>query len=290
MYTVLYRGKEKIISTSWNDLTKSEFLLACKLFGSINYSGRQWTEEEYYSAKCLLARKIIGIRYFEFFNMTAEELADIICVADFMNNPPDLSVNHFPSLIVGPHKLYGPEERLSSSSFDEFISADTYFVKMINSKDIDLAYKLIASLYRQKQKDIALKKRLGTWDGDTRQPFNSKLIESRAKLIKRYLKKKYVWAILYFYWGFRQNEVLRFENLFDKPPEDENKNQEPKQEKTGNQYGWAGTLLEISGQAFGNLKETSETNWFTVMVELSRQIDVEKKRELQRQRLANKKK
>ncbi len=49
--------------------------------------------------------------------------------------------------------------------------------------------------------------------------------------------------------------------------------------KVGNQYGWAGTLLEISGDKFGDVKATKRTYWFEVFIELSRQMDILKKRE-----------
>jgi len=47
--------------------------------------------------------------------------------------------------------------------------------------------------------------------------------------------------------------------------------------KSGNDYGWAGTLLDYSGDKFGDFEKTKTTDWLALFVEMSRQMDTKQK-------------
>lgn len=270
-YTIRIEDKEVVIPMKWDDLSKNEYLFLCKTFGNLITTAKNKTENferEYFAAKILMINKLAKIKFRTALKITASQYADMLPIVDFLDKKIDINKNHLPKIRVRCRTFYGPEVGLKFSSFLEFITADTYFINVQKSTDPLMMFKLIACLYRPKQSSISKKKRAGIWNGDMRQAFNDKMITQRAEFFQRHLSAETVQAIFYFYYGFRQKHVLHFKNLFEKPVEEEDN-----VKRVGNNYGWAGTLLEISGTKFGNISETGKSIWLDVFIELSRQMD-----------------
>lgn len=260
------------LPTSWNDLSKKDFLWIASTFSnliSLQSSDDESYANEYYASKILLINRLCKsvLSKRQALEVTAYQYADLLPITDFLDRSIDLDKQHLPHFWIRGRKFYGPSAGLRQSSFNEFINADTYFINIHKKKDPNLIYKLVASLYRPKQNQIRRKKKANTWNGDLRAPFNENMIDALAKFFEKHLPPEKAQAILYFYWGFRNKHVMQFENVFDEP-DDSNVI------RVGNNYGWAGTLLELSGDKFGNITQTGETNWFSVFVEMSRQIDI----------------
>jgi hypothetical protein len=273
--TIEINGKQLQLPTSWNDLSKSDFLWIAKKFQNLiglQNSNDETYAETYYATKILLVnrlcKKILSRR--QSLSITAYQYADLLPITDFLENEIDLDQQHIPFIRIRGRKYYGPQTGLHYSTFNEFISADSYFINIHKKQDPLLLFKLIACLYRPKQKGIKAKKRNQSWNGDIRSDFNENMIEARAKLFQKHLSPKTAHAILYFYWGFRNVHVMKFKNVFEEPAETTSEDVV----RVGNNYGWAGTLLELSGDKFGNIEETKGANWFSVFVEMSRQIDI----------------
>lgn len=273
-YTIQVDEKKVTLPTSWNELSKKEYLYCCTIFSElIKLEKEERTPDfakQYYAAKILMINKLAKISFRQSLKVTAAQYADLLPVVDFLDKKVNIDQNHLPKICVFGRLFYGPESGLKYSSFLEFISADSYFINLSKSKDPLTIYKLIACLYRPKQKQIRKKIKDGTFNGDMRQAFNVKMINRRANWFAKHMNQTTAQAILYFYWGFRELHVLRFKNLFDKPETDGDV------KMVGNNYGWAGTLLEISGDKFGNVDQTGESNWLDVFIELSRQMDKSK--------------
>lgn len=264
------------VPSSWNELSKSDFLWIVSKMKHLNQlEDPNAYENEFWATKILLInrliKKILPARLS--YRVTSYQYADLLPITDFLKDPINIDKQHIPSFRIWWRKYYGPTPGLRQSTFGEFINADTYFINISKKKDPDLIFKLIAVLYRPKQRLIWFKKLRQTWNGDIRADFNESMVESTAKHFKRHLSPEMAEAILFFYWGFRNVHVLKFENIFDEP---QNENHAI---RVGNSYGWAGTLLELSGDKFGNIEETRNANWFSVFVEMSRQIDIAKSKE-----------
>lgn len=275
-----YDKKEVIIPSDWNELTKKQYLFVCEKFADIITSPDKLTTEEYYASKVFLVRHFLQMSWSKFQHVTAEQIACILPYLEFLDSKEiTLNKNLVPSFRCFGIKYYGPKDRMKTSTMGELVSADTYFINSQKKSNPEMLYMLLATIYRPKQRFIWIKKYLGTWDGDMRQKFNSRSTENRSKFFKRFLHKKYCWAALYFYWGFRKHNVMAFRSLFAQPDED---GETDVREKSGNDYGWAGTLLEMAGDKFGDFKATENTNWFTLFVEMSRQMEESKKREMQK--------
>lgn len=276
---ITYKNKKIKAPESWNDLTRSQFLFLCDKFRGLISTDSEITldfVEDYYASRMLLTRKIIKMGWLDYRKVTASQHADLLVVTDFIQGELNLDKQHLPKIHVMGRIFYGPSKGLNQSSFGEFVAADSYFMNISKKQEISIMFKLIATLYRPKQQNIKGLKRAGLWNGDMRQDFNSNIVDARARFFEKYMSKKIAWAILYFYWGFRNTSVLRFENLFSEPEETEHV------KISGNRYGWGGTLLEMSGKVFGDLEATEKTNWITVFVELSRQVDIQKLREMKK--------
>ncbi len=255
---------------SWNDLSKKDYLYVCKLFGNLISNSANPDEKnhvnDYYAAKVLLINRFCKFRFRTALIVTASQYADLLPITNFLDKKVNIDQQHLPKIRIGLRTFYGPQAGLTTSTFAEFIAADTYFVQMATKTDPLLKYKLIASLYRRKRSGVKKEKRNGTWNGDYRQSFNDNSIEQMALFFQKRINPVYAQAIVYFYWGFREKHVLRFENVFEPP-----KNTKL---RVANNYGWVGTLLQLSGDKFGDIEKTGDTNWFTVLLELSRQLDI----------------
>lgn len=264
-------GRKKVnIPSDWNELTKKQYLFVCKVFAELLTKGEKISSSEFYGSKIVLLKYFLKMPLSKFQYVDAEQLACLLPLIEFLDKDITLNKNLVPSFYCLGFKYYGPKDEMDSSTMGEFVSADTYFIKSQNTHDELMMCKLIATLYRPKQRFIFIKKWLGIWDGDMRQKYNQATIERRALFFKRYLNSKYQWSTLYFYMGFRKHNVTTFTNLF---PKSTDANEKNVHKKIGNDYGWAGTILEMAGDKFGDLKKTEEVNWFTLFVEMSRQID-----------------
>lgn len=269
-YTVVYKKKSRVLPEAWNDLSKKEFFFCVDAIHALVESRKKLSDEDYvafyYATRVKMVNKLIGFSFRETLVITAAQYADLLPVVDFLEKEIDINQNHLSYFGLGLRRYYGPEVGLRTSTFLEFITVDTYFVNYFKNHDVKLLYKLVACLYRPKQKGIRRKTKNGEWNGDFRQDFNAKLITARAAYFEKHLSLSKAHAILYFYHGFRNVHVLKFKNLF-------NQEEEVDVKRVGNNYGWAGTLLEISGDKFGNIAETGNSNWMDVFIELSRQMD-----------------
>jgi len=275
-------GKEVLVPITWDGLDKKQLLTIGKYWPLI-YS--QTDEEElsnaYYISKCFVLKSLLKVNGRTFAKLDLDQVAVAFYeLMGFLNEAPDLNTQILPHFRLFGRKYIGPEAKLYSSSFNEMIVADTLYMKIAKG-ETNLLEELVATLYRPKmglfEMDEAKKNKF--WNGDKRKPFNEKRTKLLAKHFQKYLPVKYKWAIFYFYWGFRNTNVVVFENLF----------QEVKTnvKKTGNDYGWAGSLLELSGDKFGDFDKTSDTNWFTVFVEMSRRADHKSELERKRREQAN---
>jgi len=265
MNEITWNKKKYHFPENWNELSKKQFLTISKLLGGLLFE-EEVTEEDLYARRMIAFKKVMKIPLYRFKQIYSDEFVDLLKMFDFLKEI-DLDKQIISSVKVGNifnrQKLIGPKEGLKTSTFDEFILADTYFVNLSSKKDFDFAYLLFAIFYRPERKDLSEFKTSDEWNGDDREPFNTEKCKARIPFLKKYLPQEYLLATLYFYWGFRDKHLLGYTSLF--PPKDP---ETPKTKKTTNAYGWADTRLEISGEKFGSYKETGQENWRNIIFEM----------------------
>lgn len=288
MKKVIWDKKEIDFPESWDEMNEEQLLLVSKHLGGLLFQD-EVDEKELYAQRIIMLQKFLGLPLWKFKRVNNSQLVDLLALFDFLkkidlNEQLIPEIEYRPGIFGKKKKLYGPMKGMKSSTLDEFIMADTNFVKISAQQQFDFAYNLFAMLYRPEREDIEAFKASKDYNGDHREVFNSTKCNERVKMFKKSIPKEYIIAVMYFYWGFREKNLLIYKTLFPTPPKDENG--EPKKQVNAKpNYGWAATRLEISGGKFGNFKETGESNWRTVIFDMH--LREEKRIERERQAAFN---
>ncbi len=153
-------------------------------------------------------------------------------------------------------KYYGPANRLSNLKVKEFRVTELYyqlFIKQKNPKYLDY---LIATLYRPK--------RSGVIDNDIRVDYNEYQTIKRAKFFK-WLPASLKYAILFNYEGcrFYIQDHPKFRKLYKKV-------EGGKKEAL---FDYDVMIQGIAGGIFGTYQETAETNLYTFLERVVKQIE-----------------
>lgn len=274
MITVAIDKYNYTFPSNWDELSSRQFLAIVKNMGALLFQS-EVTESDLYAQKIITVQQVLGAPAWLFKKLNSDQLFDLAKLLDFVK-VVDLNKQLLPKVIVktgafSSKTFIGPDAGLDTSSFDEFIMADTYFVNISSKKNMDFAYNLFAMLYRPIREDLKEFKASDKWDGDERESFNSTKCLERVDFFKKHLPYEYILATVYFYWGFREKHLLGYTTLFPK------RNPEEKQSK--NNYGWAATRLELSGHKFGNYQETGKENWRNIIFDMHREEEKRQKRE-----------
>lgn len=160
----------------------------------------------------------------------------------------------------GFEKYYGPANRLSNLTIQEFKYTETYYQAYQISNEVKYLDLLIAVLYREKAPKIT--------GNDLRKEISDIDISIRAKKLKSLPGwKKY--AILFNYEGCRNyiHNLPKYKNIFIKPKKKENEDVKAKPQF----FDYDVLILNIAGGAFGNYHETGTINLYTFLDYLAKQ-------------------
>lgn len=266
MKQLKFNDKEYKLVSSWDEMSEKQLLRTCYI------RSKHLTDSDQVAlnaSRMILFSILTDVPQRLIEEINSSQWVDIVPHLNFVFETPDFTKNPLPKVSFGIFKkLIGPSGMLDHSTFEEMTVADTLFIRANQSKSIDLFYQLFATLWRPERNDLkSFKGNPETWNGDEREPFNSTVISTRVADIKKHIPFHYIVAAFIYYWSFRKNVLEKgFPNYFDGPKSSE--------EKEGNDYGWAGPMLQLSeGAVFGNLDKTKKQHWKIVMIEISRQID-----------------
>lgn len=141
---------------------------------------------------------------------------------DYTNNP----VPAFKPLWV---KYYGPADAFRNVTFGEYTDGLRLFMEFSTTGNIELLYLLAAIFYRKKKSFHWLRKLSPKYDADIRVPYNSNLIEARAKDFK-YMPVGFIYGFFLYFASFQKfltgavvpwgGQMLDFSILFDAGPSD----------------------------------------------------------------------
>lgn len=274
MKKLKFDDKEYQLVSSWDEMTGKQFVRTCHIRGEhINDT----TQQAFNASRIILFSVLSNVPMKLIEEITAVQWVDILPHLNFVFETPNLTTNPFKKISTGFFKnVIGPAGMLDHSTYEEMITADTFFTKASEQKDVSFMYKLFAVLYRPERLNLHQEQmNPKTWNGDHREPFNSTLAKSRAAEYEKKVPFHYVVGVFLYYWSFRDQQLIKgFPNLFQKPV-----SSGTQVKRQGNDYGWAGKLLQMSGKQFGDYDSTKNQHWRTILVEESRQIDIARERE-----------
>jgi hypothetical protein len=261
----------------WNELNRQQLIGLVRIWSTVPEDA---TEMLIDIKRLETVKLFLNVSDLVFRKIRAFEFAELFPLVNWITEKPKVELNKqlIPYFWAGFRKYHGPKVGLNTSTFNEFIYCDTQFINYAEKKDEHFAYMLVAAMYRRERKDLREFMESPEWDGDVREPLVPSTVEARAKFLKRWMCPDTAKAIVYFYWGFRNTNLLTFKTLFKEPKEGA-----PAKKK--NPLGWFETRLEISGGKFGNFKETGEANWRTIIVDMH--LAEVRRQEQERQRKFN---
>ena len=149
----------------------------------------------------------------------------------------------------GRRTYYAPEDELGNITGFEWAFADKCYLDYHNTNDEKYLNLLVATLYRPKAEDAEK-------TGELRVKFNHRLIETYEKDLKllKYAEKQ---LILLWFMGCRNYIVKQNKMIFSE-----------KNTANAGEKGWIHVIMELSGNKFGNVTETGETDLFLLFLEL----------------------
>ncbi|MCA8830188.1 hypothetical protein [Hymenobacter pini] len=214
MHDVQIGRRHRKMARTWNELTGEQLLQVCRIYGKD------------FNLRALLHRAMLGV----LLQVPARVLRKINHVQVLELKPfyrfllePDqgrpLTAQLLPRLPVRSWRqaffaptLYGPADSFRNLSFSEFIFADTYFLRYLQTTEEAALDKLVAVLYRPQRRDynpLAV-----SYGGDRREDFNEHLLAARARHVARvphYVK----FAVLLYYRGCRRELERRYARVFE---------------------------------------------------------------------------
>jgi hypothetical protein len=199
----------------WNELTRTQLIYICKLF-------RSRLDQNTFRLKAFLKltdvkampKKIEKDQVYwafkkgkEIFWLTDFELTWFLRAVNYLTDNCKLTVNLFPSLLIGLRRYWGPCRECRNLSWKEFIHSEGQFFAYNNSKPERKQFylnMLCAVLYRPQRADYHPMS--PDYNGDRRQPFNDFIYPGRAKWFRLLaIDKRY--AVYTFYAGCRNAMV-----------------------------------------------------------------------------------
>ncbi|QCR23071.1 hypothetical protein [Pontibacter sp. SGAir0037] len=264
IYIPTSKGKEKYIGTlvpaSWDELNPRQLLRCMRwLYGFSVPEGASEKEAQAVKAmqKRMLLKELLGLKPWYFKALPDIAIAQLHSCTDFLFSSNNLTKQLLPAIGSRFRKWYGPKERFRNLSFLEFIFADTYHLRFIKTGDPDCLHKLLAVLYRPKVGFHFIRKRLSSYSGDIREPFNEHLLEARAAQMQR-LPEDVKLAVLAWYRGCRN----RLEQTYDLVFTSENEEQATKSS------GWEPVFRQMAGGKFGDIERVGKVPVHTILAEM----------------------
>jgi hypothetical protein len=182
--------------------------------------------------------------------------------------------------------LYGPSDSFMNMTFGEYTDALRLFLDFHATGDMELLKLLTALFYRPKKSFHFIVKRLSSYDGDIREPYNSKLLEINAKQLK-HAPIGFVYGFYLLFASFQKylidakipwgGKEIDFAILFESSKEETN---EPESgEIPGIGMDSIAFSLAESG-IFGNIEQVRNTNFWDIMVRMYdlRRTDLERQK------------
>jgi hypothetical protein len=250
--------RRRAVPTAWNELTEAQLLRITRLHGQQFASDRALDD-----AFRLVLLDVPARLWNRLTPVQRVELRRLVPVR-FLREPTEhapLTEQLLPKL---PYlkwyqglgaRLYGPRANFRNLRFAEFIFADTFYQRYLQTQDETQLDRLVATLYRCQR--IGYNPDSPTYGGDRREDFNENLLDARTRSVAK-LAHHVKYAVLLWYRGCRQQLETRFEYVFTSD-----------NQQQASQSGWGEVLHELAGGVV-NLDATAEQLVNNVLREMNR--------------------
>ena len=245
------------LAITWNELTDRQLLDVAKVL-STGYE-RVTTKQD-----ALLAA-LLQIPTRDFRKLNVVQRVNMRHLVQFLHAPtdhPPLTAQLLPCLtlpflrfIEEPRHFYGPREAFRNLRFDEFIFADSYYLRYLQTGGEHYLDQLLAVLYRPER--AGYNPEAVDYAGDRREDFNEHLVPARAQRLAA-LPDHYKHAVLLYYRGCRRLLEQRYEYVF---------SQDNTTTATAN--GWQDVLHQLAGGVH-RLEATARQGLANVLREMNR--------------------
>ncbi len=267
-----YQTLRRSVAAGWNELNARQLADVAEALFTIS---------DPYARNLQLIRILLRLPWYRLLALSGEYMLDLEQLITFLLEENTLTRNLFPvlrfrspvSLLRSP--LYGPADGFSNIRFNEFVYAESWFMSYQETGETADLDRLIAVLYRPKDKKCDPTS--PDYTGDVREPFNDNLIGMRDIWVSR-LPRKIKLAILLWYTGCRMDLVESYENVFSGDKE----NAKAKQP-------WLTMIRHVPSDKFGLISQIEAERVHTVLYHLDEMMAEaeEQRREMESQRVNN---
>jgi hypothetical protein len=241
MHTIQVDRKKRKIPSQWNELTPTAFKAIVRIL--------QLSKEKH-TSRILCLRYMLDINDKLFAQINAVQMSQLLFCTDFLFKENRLTKNLFPVIKTGfliKERYHGPSDNFGNLTFDEFITADTFFMQYARVKDLKakeiLLNRLIAVLYREKET-----KEQKQVKGDIRVSFNGFDIDQRSKHFRK-VSAVDKHCILMWYMGCRKYCEESYPYFFSKG-----------NQKAAEKSDWRSVLIALPNDKLGSLDKIEKTN------------------------------
>jgi hypothetical protein len=238
------------LATTWNTLTGRQLLHVAKVL-STGYE-RPATQQD-----ALLAA-LLQIPRRDFRQLNVVQRVNMRHLVRFLHASTDhapLTAQLLPVFLVDRKRYYAPREAFRNLRFDEFIFADTYYLRYLQTGGEHYLDQLVATLYRPER--AGYNPEAVSYAGDRREDFNEHLVQARARRLAK-LPDHYKHAVLLYYRGCRRLLEQRYGYVF-------SGDNTAKASATG----WQDVLHELAGGVH-RLEVTAHQGLHNVLREMNR--------------------
>lgn len=184
------------LATTWNELTGRQLLEVARAL-STGYQHEPAKRDALLAALFQIPRR-------DFRQLNPVQRVHLRPLVQFLHAPtdhPPLTAQLLPVLRIGGQHYHGPREAFRTLRFDEFIFADTYYLRYLQTGGEHYLNQLVATPYRPER--VGYDPTAPAYAGDCRQDFNEHLVPARARRLAG-LPDHHKHAVLLYYRGCRR--------------------------------------------------------------------------------------
>ena len=246
------------VPSAWNDLSRRQLLAITRLHGQPFTSARALDDA--------FRRVLLGVPGRLLARLNAVQRVELrrLVPVRFLREPTEHAPLTEQLLEYLPYlkwyqgfgaRLFGPRAGFRNLRFAEFIFADAYYGRYLQTNDEAHLNRLVAVLYRPQRAGYAPDS--PAYGGDRREDFNENLLEARTRQVAK-LPHHVKYAVLLWYRGCRHQLENRFDYVF---------TADTQQKAT--QSGWSEVLHELAGGVH-RIDATADQLLLTVLREMNR--------------------
>ncbi len=248
------------VPTSWEELTPEQLLRV----GHLLYARKL----DIYRFRVELLRILVQLKWHHLMMLGGAYLVELFPFVSFIEENIDLRTQKIPEIKIGLTRYFGPIGDFATLRAEEWTACDEAFLDFKESQDPTHLDKLVAILFRRRQKGMWTGH--SQWAGDYREPYREHTVARRQEAFQK-IDQRIRYATLIWWIGCRLEWEELFERVF------KSKSEGPES------FGWEETLMKLSGAEFGTDSETRSTHMYKLMLKMESSLkDDEYRREQER--------